>query len=89
MSLRNVKVILTPYNVLIRPNQEYCIQFWSLYDKFFFNNLEKIQRKLIEMISRLRNKSDEEQLKELNLFNLSKYRPRGNLIEIFKNFPRF
>ena len=48
--------------------------------------LKRIQRKVIEMILRLRNKSYEERLNELNLFSLSKHRLRGDLIEVFKNF---
>ena len=41
------------------------------------------------MIPRLRNKSYEEPLKELNLFSLSKRRLRGDLIEVFKIFHGF
>ena len=41
------------------------------------------------MIPRLRNKSYEERLKELNLFSLSKRRLRRDLIEVFKIFHGF
>ena len=41
------------------------------------------------MIPRLRNKSYEERLEELNLFSLPKRRIRGDLIEVFKIFKGF
>ena len=41
------------------------------------------------MILRLRNQHYEERLKGLNLFNLSKRRLRGNLIEIIEIFRSF
>ena len=53
------------------------------------DELERIQRKVIKMIPKLRNKPYEERLKELNLFSLSKRRLRRDLIEVFKNFHGF
>ena len=80
---KSEKIILTLYNALVRPHLEYYIQFWSPYYRKDINKLERIQRRITKMISRLRNKSYEEQLKELNLFSLSKRRLRGDLIEVF------
>ena len=57
---KSEKVILTLYNVLVRPHLEYCIQFWSLYYRKDINKLERIQRRITKMIPRLRNKSYEE-----------------------------
>lgn len=44
---------------------------------------------MTKMIPRLRNKSYEERLKELNLFSLEKRRVRGDLITLFKIFNGF
>ena len=41
------------------------------------------------MIPRLRNKSYEERLNELNLFNVFKRRLRGDLIDVLKKFHGF
>ena len=86
---KSEKVILTLYNALVRPHLEYCIQFWSPYYRKDINKLERIQRRITKMIPRLRNKSYEDRLKQLNLFSLSKHRLRGNLIEVLKIFHGF
>ena len=43
-----------------------------------------VQRRVTKLIPRLRNKPHEECLSELNLFSPTKWRLRGDLIEVFK-----
>ena len=82
--------IITLFNVLpVRPHLDYCIQFRSPYYKKIIDNLERIQRKVTEMIPRLRNKPYEEGLKELNLISLSKRRLRCDQIDLIKIFCGF
>ena len=88
-TFKSEKIILTLYNSLVRPHLEYNVPFWSPYYKKDIEKLEKIQRRLTKLIPRLRNKSYDERLKELNLFTLEKRRIRGDLITLFKIFNGF
>jgi len=74
--LKSEKVLLTLYNSLVRPQLEYCVQFWSPYYKKDIEKLDKIQRRLTKMIPRLSNKLYKKCLKQLSLFSHKKRRLR-------------
>ena len=46
------QIILTLFNVLVRPHLEYCIQFWLSYYEEDIDKLERIQTKVTKMIAR-------------------------------------
>lgn len=50
---RDKKVIFLIYSTLIKPQVEYCAQFWSPLYKKDVDRLEKVQRKATEMIKGL------------------------------------
>ena len=62
------------YKAIVRPHLEYCIQAWSPY----IDMLEKIQRRAIKLIPRLRDHRYEERLKECGLTTLETRRLRSN-----------
>ena len=79
------KELIIPLNkTIVRPHLEYCIQAWRPYRKKDINMLERVQRRAIKMIQKLRNISYEMRLKECGLTTLETRRLRGDQIEVFK-----
>jgi len=63
---------------------EFCIQAWSPYLQKDIRCLEKIQRRAIKMVHRLKDIAYDDRLEILGLLSLEKRRLRSDLIEVFK-----
>src|SRR6218665_2458910 len=81
---RDKYAILRLYKSLVRPQLEYWIQVWSLYQKQDREKLEKVQRRATKMIQGHKDLSYEERLIRCGLTTLEKRRSRGDLIEAYK-----
>ena len=77
------------YKTFVRPKLEYASSAWSPWLEKDKKLLEKVQERLVRMISDVRGTSYEEKLKNAGLTTLEKRRERGDVIQAFKTIKGF
>ena len=72
------------YKTFVRPKLEFGVAAWSPWTETDKKEMEKVQERLMRMVSDAVGTSYEEKLKDAGLTTLRERRERGDVIEVFK-----
>ena len=84
------KATLVPiYKTFVRPKLEFAVAAWNPWLEMDKKALEKVQERLIRLLSDAKGKTYEEKLEDVGLTTLTERRERGDAIEAFKTLNGF
>ena len=86
---RTKNTLVPLYMSLARPKLEFAVAAWSPWLEKDIECLEKVQRRLIRMLSNVRGSTYDEKLRDAGLTTLKARRERGDAIETFKTLNGF
>ena len=86
---RSKETMVPLFKSLVRPKLEFAAAVWNPWLEKDIECLEKVQRRLIRMLSNVNGSTYEEKLKNAGLTTLKDRRERGDLIETFKTLNGF
>ena len=81
---RTKETIVPLFKSLVRPKLEFAAAAWNPWLEKDIECLEKIQKRLIRLLSNVKGLTYEEKLKDAGLMTLKDRRERGDVIETFK-----
>ena len=81
---RTKNTLVPLYKSLVRPKIEHAVAAWSPWLEKDIECIEKVQKRLVRMLSNVRGNTYEDRLKDAGLTTLKERRARGDAIEAFK-----
>ena len=86
---RTKSTLIPLYKSLVRPKLEFSAAAWNPWLEKDVECLEKVQRRLVRLLSNVKGATYEEKLNDAGLTTLRDRRERGDLIEAFKTLNGF
>ena len=86
---RTKNTLVPIYKTFIRPKLEFSVAAWCPWLERDKNVLEKVQERMVRLLSDARGNSYKEKLKDIGLMTLVRRRERGDAIETFKTLNGF
>ena len=77
------------WKTFVRPRLEFAVAAWSPWQEGDIKSLEKVQERLVRMLSDVRGSTYEERVADAGLTTLKERRVRGDAIETFKSLNGF
>ena len=86
---RKASSLVPLYKTFVRPKLEHAVAAWSPWLEGDKEILEKVQKRLVRLISDKRGETYKERLASIGLTTLTERRSRGDMIETFKTLNGF
>ena len=86
---RDKNVWIRLYKTFVRPHLEFSVQAWSPWLLKDIEELERVQKRAVDMVIGLNGLSYEEKLKQVGLTSLAERRIRGDVIQVWKYIHSF
>ena len=86
---RTKKNLVPLFKSFVRPQLECAVQAWCPWNEGDKKGLEKVQQRMVRMLSDVQGGTYEEKLKKIGLTTLTERRERGDAIETFKTLNGF
>ena len=81
---RTKDILIPLYKTFVRPKLEFAVSAWRPWQQGDIDQLEKVQKRMLRMVSNVRGGDYEDRLRMVGLTTLEERRARGDMVETFK-----
>ena len=81
---RTKDVLVPLYKTFVRPKMEHAVSVWRPWQKGEIECLEKVQKRMVRMLTGVSGSDYEDKLEKIGLTTLEERRSRGDMVETYK-----